>query len=216
MGDALSSCNLTSAKSIDEIIQLGKKFIEENKDITALSGRGWNQDYFNSGEKRLLNRFDLDKISTEIPIVFDRVCGHVSVGNTKALEVLGVNENTIVNGGVIEIGNDGKPNGIFNENAVPVIQSAIPEKDDIEKENEFIKAANYALSVGITSVQSCDVMSNNFKTMFNVIHNIYNNKKLKLRYSHQYNFQNIDDFKTYLELNIKQDNMMKSSYQKVR
>lgn len=199
MGDAMSSCNLTSAKSIDEIIQLGKKFIEENKNITVLSGRGWNQDYFTSGEKRLLNRFDLDKISTEIPIVFDRVCGHVSVGNTKTLEVLGVDENTVVDGGVIEVGNDGKPNGIFNENAVRVIQSVIPKKDDKEKENEFIKAANYALSVGITSVQSCDIMGNDFKRMFNIIHNIYDNKKLKLRYSHQYNFQNINDFKAYLE-----------------
>ena len=54
----------------------------------------------------------------------------------------------IVNGGEIEIGNDGKPNGIFNENAVPVIQSAIPvQRAYIEKENEFIKSANYALSV---------------------------------------------------------------------
>jgi predicted amidohydrolase YtcJ len=199
IGDSMSSCNLVPAKSIDDIIELGKKFLKENKNTTVLTGRGWNQDYFTSGEKRLLNRFDLDKISTEIPIVFDRVCGHVSVGNTKALEILNVDENTTIDGGVIELGDDGKPNGIFNENAVRIIQSIIPEKSDEDKEEDFIKAANYALSLGITSVQSCDITSSNFKSMFNIIHNIYNNKKLKLRYSHQYNFQDINDFKTYLE-----------------
>ncbi|QUH18627.1 amidohydrolase [Alkaliphilus sp. B6464] len=199
VGDAMNSCNLTSAKSIDEVIQLGKIFIEKNKDLAVLYGRGWNQDYFTSGEKRLITRFDLDKISTEIPIVFDRVCGHVSVGNTKALEILGVDENTVIDGGVIELGNDGNPNGIFNENAVGLIHSLIPEKSDNNIEEEFLKAANYALSVGITSVQSCDIMNSDFKSMFNIIHNIYDNKKLKLRYSHQFNFQDINDFKTYLE-----------------
>jgi len=199
VGDAMASCNLVPAKSIDEVIKLGKNFIEANTDITVLTGRGWNQDNFTSGDKRLLNRFDLDKISTEIPIVFDRVCGHVSVGNTKALEILDLGEDTTVDGGTIELGYDEKPNGIFNENAVRLIQSVIPQKDDQDIEKQFLKAANYALSVGITSVQSCDIMNKDFKNMFNIIHSIYENKKVKLRYNHQFNFQDINDFKTYLE-----------------
>ncbi|SDK10701.1 amidohydrolase [Natronincola ferrireducens] len=203
VGDAMTSCNLTSAKSIDEVIQFGKNFIKENKDLVVLNGRGWNQDYFTSGEKRLLNRFDLDKISTQIPIVFDRVCGHVSVGNTKALEVLGVDANTIIDGGVVELGDDGKPNGIFNENAVGLIHSLIPEKSDRDIEKDFLEAANYALSVGITSIQSCDIMHGDFRRMFDIIHNIYDNKKSKLRYSHQFNFQDINDFKTYLQTEYK-------------
>ncbi len=199
IGDAMNTCNLTSARSIDEIIQLGRKFLEENPNLTVLKGHGWNQDYFTTGEKRLLTRFDLDKISTEIPIVFDRVCVHVSVGNTKALEMLNINENITVDGGTIELGSDGQPNGIFNENAVRLIQSIIPEKSSEDREKEFLKAANYALSVGLTSVQSCDIMNKDFKSMINIIYNIYHDKKIKLRYSHQFNFQDINDFKIYLE-----------------
>ncbi len=199
VGAVMSCCNLTSGKSIDEIIQLGRKFLEENKGLTVLYGRGWNQDCFTTGEKRLLNRLDLDRISTEIPIVFDRVCGHVSVGNTKALEVLGIDENTFVDGGTIELDSEGKPNGIFNENAVSLIKSIIPEKNHKDIEEEFLKAANYALSVGITSVQSCDVSNKEFKNMFNIIHSIYDNKKTKLRYGIQFNFQDIEDLKDYLE-----------------
>lgn len=199
VGEAMNSCDLTQAKSIGDIIKLGKDFIDKNKSIKVLYGRGWNQDYFTSGEKRLLNRFDLDQISTEIPIVFDRVCCHVSVGNTKSLEVLGIDENTKINGGTIELDSNGNPNGVFNENAVRLIQSVIPEKSNKDIENDFLKAGNYALSVGITSVQSCDIMNNDFANMFSIIHNIYDNEKIKLRYSHQFNFQDINDFKTYLE-----------------
>lgn len=35
--------------------------------------------------------------------------------------------------------------------------------------------------------------------MFNIINNIYKNRKSKLRYRHQFNFQDINDFKKYLK-----------------
>lgn len=199
VGDFMNSCDLTNAKSIDEVIEISKEFLDKNKGVEVLYGRGWNQDYFTSSEKRLLNRFDLDKISQNIPVVFKRVCGHVATGNTKALEVLGVDENTTVNGGVIELDSDGKPNGIFNENAVGLIQSLIPAKTKDNIEQDFLKAGDYALSLGITSVQSCDVGGSNAKNVFDTIHSIYENNKIKLRYSHQFNFQNINDLKNYLE-----------------
>ena len=206
VGEAMASCNLTQARSIDDVIDLGKKFMEENENIAVLTGRGWNQDYFTTGERRLLNRHDLDKISTEITVIFDRVCAHVAVGNTKALEILGLDENATVDGGEILLDSDGKPNGIFTENAVRLIQSVIPKKDNSDREKEFLDAANYALSVGITSVQSCDIMNKDFEKTFEIIHNIYDNKKVKLRYGHQYNFQDIEDFKTYLETEFKNEN----------
>ena len=206
VGAAMSSCNLTSAKSIDDIIQLGEKFIEDNKGLKVLFGRGWNQDYFITGDKRLINKYDLDKISTDIPIVFDRICGHVSVGNSKALEMLNINENSRFDGGAIELGDDGKPNGIFSENAIGLIQSIIPEKNDKDIEEEFLKAANYALSVGITSVQPNDVKGSNYNQIFNIINNIYKNKKTKLRYRYQFNFQDINDFKEYLKSEYNTEN----------
>lgn len=203
LGSSMTSLNLTEAKSIDDIISLGKRFIKENKGLKVLVGRGWNQDNFTRGEKRLLNRFDLDKISTEIPIVLDRVCCHVSASNTRAIEIAGIDEDTAIEGGTIELGEDGKPNGLFTENALPLIHKAIPEKnrDDIEK--DILKASNYAISLGITSVQSCDTINNDYKKIFEIIHNIYDGKKTKLRYRHQFNFQNINDFRDYLETEFK-------------
>jgi len=207
IGESMNTCNLTLAKSINEAIKIGRNFLDENQDLTALLGKGWNQDYFVEGEVRMFNRYDLDKISTEIPIVFERVCSHVVVGNTKALEILGVDENTTINGGEILIGSDGKPNGIFTENATGLLKSVLPVKSNEDKEKEFLKAAEYAISMGITSVQSCDIMGNsNFKDVFSMIHNIYINNKTKLRYNSQFNFQDINNFQEYLETEHKNNN----------
>jgi len=86
-----------------------------------------------------------------------------------------------------------------------MIHGALPNKDDLEIEKYFLKAADYAISVGLTSIQSCDVMDSDFTGTFNVIHNIYKNKKTKLRYGHQYNLQDINAFKKYLKTEFKED-----------
>ena len=94
VGYRLSNLNLYGLQSIDEVIENAKKYIIDNKIDDVLLGNGWNQDYF-VGEKRLLNRHDLDQISRDIPIVFTRVCGHILVANTKALEILEISQGYI-------------------------------------------------------------------------------------------------------------------------
>ncbi|SES83264.1 amidohydrolase [Anaerobranca gottschalkii] len=209
IGAAMFNCNLMGTNSIEEVIQRGINFLRENPNLQVLYGRGWNQDYFIFGEKRLLIKEDLDRISREIPIIFDRVCGHLSVGNTRALELLGVNSNTIVNGGTIELDEKGKPNGIFTESAVALLYSLIPPKSYKDREMEFLKAQDYLLSLGVTSVQSCDVVvdstNRESECMFNIIKGLYKEKKLKIRYSHQFNYQRIEDFHRYIDGELKSE-----------
>ena len=203
MGYAMNSLNLKSARSIDEIIKMGKEHLKNNPELTSLQGRGWNQDYFNLGEKRMPTRYDLDEISTDIPIIISRVCGHVAVGNSKSLELLSMDSNTFVDGGEIELDLNGEPNGVFNENAIGLLSSVLPEKSKEERKKEFLMAMEYALSQGLTSVQSCDVSGKEYKEVFETINEIYQEKKLKFRYTHQFNFQDINEFEKYLETEYK-------------
>ena len=205
IGEAMANCNLNNARSIEDVIGIGKEFLKDNPDIKALKGTGWNQDYFTSGDIRHLNRHDLDQITTDIPIVFDRVCNHLSSSNTKAIEILNIDGNTQVSGGVIELDENNIPNGVFKESGVKLIQSAIPKKEDEQIEKEILNAMDYCIKNGITSVSSCDIMNNDSKQMFQIIRNIYKNKKTKLRYYHQYNLQDIDEFKEYLETEFKNE-----------
>lgn len=55
----------------------------------GLHAIGWNQDLFVDSD-RLPDRHDLDQISREIPIVLERVCGHIVSSNTKVIEMLGI------------------------------------------------------------------------------------------------------------------------------
>ena len=86
-GMNLYDVDLFNATSIQECIEQSKKYIEERQVPagTWVRSRGWNQDKF-TDESRFLNRYDLDKISTEHPLAYTRTCGHVIVCNTKALD----------------------------------------------------------------------------------------------------------------------------------
>lgn len=200
-GDALSQLQLNEATSIDEIVKLGKDYLKNmSSNEKFIYGRGWNQDYFTSGEKRLLNRHDLDRISTEIPIICDRVCVHVTSCNTKALELLNYDKNINIKGGQVYKDKDGELLGIFTENAAIKARSIIPEDNKQNIEKKFLLAANYAIKNGLTSVQSCDIfMAENWNPMYSVIRDIYVNKKTKLRYYPQFNFNKLDKLKDYLD-----------------
>ncbi len=118
-------------------------------------GRGWNQDYF-SDVHRMPTRFDLDRVSTTVPICAVRACGHALVVNSKTLELLQITADTPqIDGGEIVLEN-GQPNGIFFDNAMDLVLSAIPvpDKDDVKA---MLRAACKALNTyGITSCHSDD------------------------------------------------------------
>lgn len=194
LGELIMACDLTRASSIDEVIKISKDFLNQHS-VPILVGRGWNQDFFGPNDNRMITKNDLDRISTEIPVILSRVCGHVAVGNTKSLEKVG---NHSVDGGEILLDADGEPNGIFTEDAVYSLYSIIPEKTTEELELDFERGIDYAISMGLTSVQSCDVMGTNSKMVYNTIHRMYRNGRLKLRYGFQFNYQSIDLFKEYL------------------
>lgn len=205
IGEWMALVDLSGAASIDEIIERGRRFIEENPDSVkkGMQGTGWNQDYF-TDEKRLINRHDLDRISTEIPIVFERICGHIVSANTKAIEMAGITGKTPqFEGGVFEIGEDGEPNGIFSENARSEIFKVIPSFSREELKKFYIRAMEYAVSVGLTSVQSNDARENNYKEIFELMHSLYDEGKMLLRYRHQFSFRNLEDFKEFLDTEFK-------------
>lgn len=205
-GNALAQLQLNGARSIDEIVERGKKYIEENPDLSFVVGRGWNQDYFEEGEKRSVNRHDLDRISTEVPIVAERVCVHVISMNTKALELLGWDKDKVIPGGEIYREEDGEMLGVFTENAAIEARSIVPQDSEEEIEKKFLLAADYALKNGVTTVQSCDIMmADHWNPMFSVIQKIYKEKKTPMRYFPQFNFNQMDTLKEYIEKYYYQD-----------
>ena len=156
-GVAMASVNVYGSTSVEEVIEKGREFLRQHPQHSGyLWGRGWNQNQFLT-EKRMLTKLDLDNISTDIPIVLGRACGHVTVCNSKALELANITKAVFVEGGEILVGEDGMPNGLFSENAIDLLECLKPRLtiDDVESQIEQI--AKLANSYGITSVSTNDL-----------------------------------------------------------
>lgn len=157
-GISLNRVPLYEARSIEEVLNITRQFIEGG-DYTSeawIVGRGWNHDYF-EGEQRFPTRDDLDQVSTTHPIVLARACGHVIAVNSKALELAGILEHLpMVGGGVIDVDEAGVPTGILRENALSIIYDCIPGYSDEELVDILRQAMRVANSKGITSVHSDD------------------------------------------------------------
>ena len=194
-----STVPLLGATSIDDVVARAKKFLAEHPTANCLRGMGWNVVNFVEGEARDLTYHDLDRISTEIPIFFERACGHMGVANSKALELGGVTAETAqVDGGYIGHEADGKPNGQFSDNAKSLISDKLPPAtlDDLEK--NFTEMLDYAASVGLTSVQSNDV-GNTLppQESYDFMHKFHDEGRLKVRYQHQNNFHSVAELEQY-------------------
>lgn len=204
---------LNDCQSIDEIITKSRAFIKTNPDLCkgGLIGRGWNQDLF-TNDKRIPDRHDLDKISTTIPIALKRVCGHSLITNTKAIEMLKLNhESQQYEGGFFGQDDQGYPTGFFAEKACEYPMSLFSEVDLKIKRDLLLKAMDYAVSCGITSVQSNDISDMQAdQDLIQMIEQIYQDEEALLRYRFQVCFKDLASFTKTVEsnnykLNIKHD-----------
>lgn len=190
---------LMEAKSIDDVLHRGREFLKERPHLKVLYGLAWNPSYFTSGEMRNLTRHDLDKISTDIPILLVRACGHMIVCNTKALELSGVTSETPqVPGGVFEIDEDG-PNGCFFENAKDLIDHLRPFLTKEEMLEALKETFKYALSLGITTVQTNDLgLMYSQEDALYVYDHLYKDQNIAtLRTHHQICFDSPEDFDAF-------------------
>lgn len=203
VGMSFARARIIGSASIEDLVERVKAFIRKQPEEAknGILSKGWNQDLF-AGEKRMPTRWDLDLISTEIPIVLQRVCGHVAAANSKVIELLGLErEIPQVSGGTIEVDANGVPNGIFTENAISLAAGLIPEFTLEDNKRLFLRAADYALAHGITSVQSNDVGNGSIsmEDTFRLLHEIYDEELCSLRYRHQVCVHSVQEFRDYVE-----------------
>jgi predicted amidohydrolase YtcJ len=157
IGNYLNTLDLRGVRSIRELKDRLRKYVEEKRDLKWIIGRGWDQELFE--EKRWPTRWDLDEVVRDRPVILTRVCGHAAVLNTKAMELT-------------DLLNDFSPDvirdqnniatGVVKENALArarlVARSSLSD-EDLEK--FMIDALFYAASQGVTTAGfvSCDPVS---------------------------------------------------------
>lgn len=115
---------------------------------------GWGFDETKLAEHRSPNCHDLDEVSTTQPIFIYRSDCHSSVGNSKALELAGIDRNTPnPPGGFIGHFANGEPNGFMREVAASqlLIRAKSSLSYDADVQNMVNSAAHY-LQNGLVAI----------------------------------------------------------------
>ncbi|MGB9740154.1 MAG: amidohydrolase [Candidatus Bathyarchaeales archaeon] len=150
-GSFLQTVDLRSARSIAEVQRKLRLYVAENPDRFWVLGGRWDHEKF--AEKRLPNRWDLDVAVKDKPVFLVRVCGHIGVANSKALQLAGITRETVVDSGKIDLDvSSGEPSGILRENALNLIWKVLPKPDLKTMEENCTLACREALRVGLTGV----------------------------------------------------------------
>ena len=135
-GLSIEEVDLTGSRSIIEIIDRCLNYKQKNN-CTIIKGRGWDQNIWQINS--FPNKSQLDVHFPETPVLLSRVDGHALLVNQKALDICGIDINSKVNGGHIEIIN-GELTGILTDNAMDLVFNNIPDADNQTKKKALLKA----------------------------------------------------------------------------
>ena len=192
---------ISGAHSVDELIARCREFLANHPERTesGLHAIGWNQDDFPDG--RLPDRHDLDRISTAVPVVLERVCGHIVSANTLATQRFAAcPEFSQCPPDEVLRASDGTLCGIFRGNACNFVKAQIPAFTREQHRDMLREAMNYAASLGLTSVQSNDVGTSveDADLAFSLLREIYAAGGAPIRYRHQVCFHDLAAFRESL------------------
>lgn len=139
---------LGTCDSVEDLVRELKDFFKthEWKPGQWLMGMGYDNSVFPEGIHP--TRFDLDKVSTEIPIAATHISGHMAVVNTKGMELLGYlgEAISVPSGGVV------KQSGLLKEEAFLSRMGDMKGPDGEAVAEAVAKASKLYASYGLTTV----------------------------------------------------------------
>jgi len=136
------------------------RMLRERADTTPpgewILGLNWNENAFQSAAAP--NRDELDAVTSHHPVLLTRVCFHSWLANSEAYRRAGVGEDA-ADPAAGAYGRDerGRLNGRIYEDAGEAFQAVLPEPDYAAKKACIRRAAEYALSLGLTAVHTDDL-----------------------------------------------------------
>ncbi len=159
-GLSLLRADLVNSSSEQDAVHKTLKYAKENIGLTWIQGRGWNQTQWPSNAFPTAK--SLDKLFPDQPVWLKRVDGHAGWANSKAMALAGISADTkSPEGGDIIKGTDGKPTGVFIDNAMALIDNAIAPLTMEQQKQVLVKAMDTLAGYGLTSVHDAGIDSEN-------------------------------------------------------
>jgi predicted amidohydrolase YtcJ len=197
----LEWANLHQLSSIQELIDTMQHYVSTHQG-ELIYGMGWNQERFEMDQKRYPNRYDLDLITTDKPMVLYRMDAHVVVCNSLALSLMmDVFNPPKIEGGLVECDENGIATGILRENALRLLDCLPVEENPQLIKTRIQRMVNLAHAQGITSVQINDLHIDEQSNPIEEAYLHYAQHQPKLRIYHQICFKSLDAFKARIQSN---------------
>ena len=161
-GQSLMTADLVGTTSEANAVKKTLAFAKDNPSTAWVTGRGWNQVQWASNQFPTAS--SLDEFFPDKPVWLRRVDGHAGWANSKAMALAGINEHTqSPDGGEIIRGKNGKPSGVFIDNAMDLIEKNIAPLTIEQQKSILVKAMNSLASLGLTSVHDAGIDSLNLQ-----------------------------------------------------
>jgi predicted amidohydrolase YtcJ len=149
-GFSLASVQLRDAKTKDQFVARIKAFAATIPPGAWIIAGDW--DHQNWGGE-LPTRQWIDSATPDNPVWINRLDGHMSLANTKALAAAKVTKSTPeVPGGTIVRDAAGEPTGILKDNATQIVSKVVPAPSPEMSARALEAAMKYVAERGVTSV----------------------------------------------------------------
>lgn len=161
MGLSLQQVDLSAASSLSKAITMLSIAARKLPRNRWLLGRGWDKNLWGGA---LPDKTILDKICPDNPVYLHSKDGHALWVNSEALKAARVDRSTPdPAGGQIKRYPDGEPTGILYENAITLVEKAVPPPSEEQKLDAVKRASRKLNSLGITGVADCDWFPGRFE-----------------------------------------------------
>ncbi|KAI8809388.1 amidohydrolase family-domain-containing protein [Cladochytrium replicatum] len=160
-GRSLMSVDIMGAKSLSEVRSRIHVFLDAHPDFEAsgkwVVGRGWDQTKWPGGSFPVADDLDVDTRLRKLHIVLTRVDEHAIWVNRRVLSLVGKSADQPVEGGQVVRDDNGKPTGIFIDDAIVFVERVQPRPTEEDLFNALSKAISEMHRVGLTGVHDAGV-----------------------------------------------------------
>jgi predicted amidohydrolase YtcJ len=149
-GMRLTEVQLRDARSRAEFVKRIRAYAAAVPTGTWITGGCW--DHQNWGGE-LPTRDWIDRVTPDHPVWVTRLDGHMSLANSIALRLAGVDANSkAVEGGTIDRDAAGRPTGLLRDNAMALVGRVLPNPSDAQLDRALRAAMQYVAQYGVTSI----------------------------------------------------------------
>jgi len=151
-GFQLGSVDLRSAATREEF---ARRVAVHARSLPAgrwITGGDWDHELWPGAP--LPRREWIDSVTREHPVSVNRLDGHMTLLNSRALQLAGITRQTPdPPGGTIVRDARGQPTGVLKDAAMALVDAVIPAPSEAEQDEAFRRAQAHALARGVTMIQ---------------------------------------------------------------